>query len=249
MSPPKTALLSQLFGGLIAAAAIQIAYPKLFALSAVCAASQGACAALVSHKLGAPRWWTAIHLGFFPLIVAAVQLGIPPLVWLGGFVLLLLLFWRTDKGQVPLYLSNRRTVCAIADMLPAGPCSFIDLGCGTGSLLHYLAKARPDSTFAGIEHAPLPFLLAWLRSLRSPNLTVHYGNFWHENLCDYQVVYAFLSPVPMAELWRKALLEMAPHSLLISNSFGIPGVAPDQTVEVPDRRRTRLLCYSPAAGK
>lgn len=249
MSPLRTALVSQLVGGLIAVAAIQIIQPRLLALPLVCAMAQGVCAALASHKLGAPRWWTAIHLIFLPLAVSARQLDIPPFAWLGGFTFLLLLFWRTDKSQVPLYLSNRRTACAVANMLSATPCHFIDLGCGTGSLLCHLAKTRPDSTFTGIEHAPLPFLLAWLRSLRVRNLTIRYGNFWHENLGSYHAIYAFLSPVPMAKLWEKACREMPDGSLLISNSFEIPGRVPDHTVTVPDQRRTRLLCYLPATDK
>jgi hypothetical protein len=32
-------------------------------------------------------------------------------------------------------------------------------------------------------------------------------------------VYAFLSPVPMAEVWRKASTELRPGALLVSNSF------------------------------
>jgi len=249
MSPRRTAVLAQLIGSIIAAATTQILYPWLFTQPALWAIAQGICAALVSYKLGASRWWIPIHLGFLPLAVAAGQLGIPPLTWLGGFVLLLLLFWRIDKSQVPLYLTNHRTARAAADLLPASSCNFIDLGCGTGSLLHYLAKNHPNFAFVGIEHAPLPFLRAWLRGLRTPNLTIRYGDFWHEDLGSYQVVYAFLSPVPMTRLWQKARAEMSPHSLLISNSFEISDTTPLRIVEVPDRRRTRLFCYSPAAGK
>jgi hypothetical protein len=59
-------------------------------------------------------------------------------------------------------------------------------------------------------------------------------------------VYAFLSPVPMAEVWRKATEELRPGSLLVSNSFPVEGVTPDAVIEVPDRRRTRLYLYRPA---
>jgi hypothetical protein len=243
MSPLRTALLAQLLGGFIAAAAIQLLNPQLFAVPAAWAVGQGLCAALVSYKLEAPRWWLPIHLGFLPLAVAANRLGIPPLAWLGAFLLLFLLFWRTDKSQVPLFLTNQRTAQAIADLLPATPCSCIDLGCGTGSLLKFLAAARPECTFLGVEHAPLPFLLAWLRSRRTPNLVIRYGDFWQEDLGKHQTVYAFLSPVPMARLWQKLCSEMAENSLLISNSFEIPHVVANHATIVPDRRRSRLFCY------
>ncbi len=243
MSPLRTALLSQLLGVLIAAAAAQILYPKAFLLPTVWATGQGTCAALVSYKLGAPRWWLPIHLGFLPLVVAANRLGVPPLAWLGGFLLLFMLFWRTDKSRVPLFLTNTRAAQAVAELIPAQTCHCIDLGCGTGSLLKVLATTRPDCTFVGMEHAPLPFLLAWLRSRNVANLTIRYGDFWRLDLSQYQVVYAFLSPVPMPKLWQKSCIEMTPNSLVISNSFEIPSVQAKQLVVVPDRRRTRLYCY------
>lgn len=247
MSPLRSALLAQILGGLVAAAAIQIIYPKLLSSPAMWSSVQGACAALISYKLGAPRWWLFIHLVFLPLVVAANRLAAPPLTWLGGFILLLLLFWRTDREQVPLFLTNKRTAHAVAELLPATPCACIDLGCGTGALLGLLAKSRPDSTFVGIEHAPLPFLVAWLRSLSLPNLTIRYGDFWRENLDAYQFVYVFLSPVPMPRLWHKACAEMTPNGILVSNSFEIPGILANRSITVPDRRRTRLFCYLPQA--
>ena len=77
-------------------------------------------------------------------------------------------------------------------------------------------------------------------------LNLRYRSLWREPLGDYDVVYCFLSPAPMAELWAKARREMRPGSLLVSNSFPIEGVTPDAVIEVPDRRRTRLYLYRPA---
>src|SRR5690242_21835811 len=128
MSPLRTALLAQFLGAVIAAALIQLAYPKLFGQPIAAAAVQGACAALASHKLGAPRWWLAIHCGFLPLVVAVGSLGIDPRWFLAAFVLLLLVFWRTDQSRVPLYLSNSATAEALLALLPPGPCHVADLG-------------------------------------------------------------------------------------------------------------------------
>jgi Putative methyltransferase len=243
MSPLRTALLAQLFGALIAVAVAQLLYPKVFSLPIVWALGQGVCAALASYKLEAPRWWLAIHLVFLPLVIAANHLGIPPLAWLGGFLLLFMLFWRTDKSRVPLFLTNARAAQAVAELIPAHPCRCIDLGCGTGSLLKTLAAVRPECTFVGVEHAPLPFVFAWFRSRNIDNLVIRYGDFWKVDLGQYQVVYAFLSPVPMQRLWQKSCAEMTANNLVISNSFEIPGKRAEQVVAVPDRRRTRLYCY------
>lgn len=242
-SPLLMALAAQAFGALIAAAVIQLAWPKLWDMPLAAAGIQGACAALVSYKLEAPAWWLPIHLAFAPLAVLAAGLAIAPGWYLAGFVLLLLIFWRTDKSRVPLYLSNGATAAALAELLPPTPCHVADLGCGNGGLLRRLARARPDCEFLGIEHAPLTWLWARLACWRLANCSIRYGDFWRTHLGLFEVAYAFLSPAPMARLGAKARAEMKPGSLLVSNSFPIPERAPEQMVEVADRRATRLFCY------
>ncbi len=253
--PLRAAIIAQVLGGLIAIGLVALIFPRIlrsgeaslaFLLGA--AAFQGGCAALVSHKLEAPRWWLTIHLAFMPLVVLAGRLAIAPGWYLAGFILLLLVFWRTDKSRVPLYLSNQATAAALAALLPPAPCHVIDLGCGSGSLLRYLARTRPDCEFLGIEHAPLTWLWARLATLGLPNCRVRLGDFWRQNLGLFDVAYVFLSPAPMARLWAKAGAEMRRGSLLVSNSFPIPGIAAEKVVAVGDRRDTQLHCYRPGAG-
>lgn len=248
-SPMRTALLAQLFGAIIAGGLVQLAWPKLWQMPLVVALAQGVCAAFVSRKLEAPPWWLWIHLAFMPLVVAASTLAVPPAWWLAAFVAVLLTFWRTDKSRVPLYLTNATTAEAVATLLPAQPCHVVDLGCGNGGLLKHLARARPDCEFVGIEHAPLPWLWARITTLRLPNVHVRRGDFWQQHLGLFEVVYAFLSPAPMPALWQKAVGEMRPDALLISNSFEAPDIDVERTVDVADRRATRLFLYRPGDGK
>lgn len=247
MTPLRAALIAQIAGGLVTFAFAQWVLPELWRVPVGLAAIQGGCAAVVARGLKTPVWWLAIHLLFMPLVVLARGLEIPPGWYLAGFVLMLLVFWRTDRSRVPLYLSNEKTAAALAMLLPSGPCQVIDLGCGDGRLIRHLARARPDCRFLGIEHAPLPWLWAWFGSLGLRNCRVRYGDFWQESLHPYDLVYAFLSPVPMTQLWVKASGEMRPPALLVSNSFPVPDQEPRQTVQVDDRRATRLLCYRPAS--
>jgi hypothetical protein len=246
MNPLRTALAAQVFGGLFAFAVIELIRPQLWQAPLAAAAIQGACAALASHKLEAPAWWIPIHLGFLPLAVAATTLAVAPGWYLAAFLVLLLVFWRTDRSRVPLYLSNDATAAAVAAMLPSYPCHVADLGCGNGGFLRRLAKARPDCEFVGVEHAPLPWLWARLTAGRLPNCQVRYGDFWHTHLGLFDVVYAFLSPAPMPALWAKAREEMRAGARLVSNSFPVPEVPPAEVAEVADRRNTRLFCYRPA---
>jgi len=230
---------------LIAMALARIIHVEIAGILIVLAMLQGGVAAMISLRQNAPGWWLLIHMGFAPLTVIVQGLQLAPGWYLAGFLLLLAIFWRTDKSRVPLYLSNRATSRAVLDLLPRAPGRIIDLGCGTGSLLSRLARARPDCHFVGIEHAPLPWLIARLRTLSQPNVTIRRGDFWPESLAGYDFVYTFLSPAPMPRLWAKACAEMAPGALLVSNSFEVPDVSVQQEVLVVDRRGTRLLCYRP----
>ncbi|MBA3904125.1 MAG: methyltransferase type 12 [Rhodocyclaceae bacterium] len=206
---------------------------------------QGVIAFLAATLLSQPPWWRAIHLIFLPLVAGALQLDLPPWLYLAAFGLLVSVYWRTFRGDVPLYLSNQATAEAARALLPKrGGVRAIDLGAGTGGLLRHLASGRPDGLFTGIEHAPLPFLLARLAASDLSNCTVMRGDFWHHPLGPYDMVYAFLSPLPMPRLWEKAKAEMRPGSLLVSNSFPVPDVEPQRVIEIADRRGTRLYCYS-----
>jgi len=248
-SPLRSAILAQILGSLMAAALVQLGWPRLWLMPLAAACIQGGCAALASYKLDAPPWWLGIHLVFAPLIVAAGTLDIAPAWYLAGFALLLLVFWRTDQSRVPLYLTNATAAAAVAKLLPPQPCHVVDLGCGNGALLRHLAQARPDCEFLGLEHAPLPWAWARLTTLRLPNVYIRYGDFWPQQLGLFDVVYAFLSPVPMPRLWAKASAEMRSGSLLVSNSFAVPDVAAERSVAVSDRRGTRLYLYRPGDSK
>lgn len=248
MSPLRTAILAQAFGGLIAAGLMALVFRGL-PPPLVWASIQGVCAALVSHRLEAPPWWLPIHLVFMPLAISLNGLNLPSFIYLVVFAVLLLVFWRTDRSQVPLYLSNAATAEAVVALLPAASCNIIDLGCGNGRLLKRLAQLRPDCRFVGTEHAPLPWLWAKLINLDQRNCQIKLGDFWHQDLGAFDIVYAFLSPAPMSRLWIKARKEMRLGALLISNSFPVSEVAAELTIQVADRRATRLYCYRPLAEK
>lgn len=88
--------------------------------------------------------------------------------------------------------------------------SFLDLGCGTGSWLTDFARARPDGSYHGIETAPFSFLLSCWRARSASVVSVAGDDFWRADFAQYDMVYADLSPQPMARLWQKAQREMQP---------------------------------------
>ena len=52
------------------------------------------------------------------------------------------------------------------------------------------------------------------------------GDYQALNFANYDVIFAYLSPVAMLNLWEKAHKEMLPGSMLVSLEFEILGVAP-----------------------
>lgn len=243
MPPSLKALVAQLVGfGLMAATLAFGLMPADRPLALM--VFQGGVAAAASLALGADRWWIPIHLAFGPALLLATRLDLHPGWYLGAFVLLMLIYGSSYRTQVPLFLSNRATARVVAELLPAGlPVRLIDLGSGTGSMLKVLAAARPESHFVGMESAPAPYLLSCLTTRTLPNCTIKRADFWQARLGEFDVAYAFLSPVPMLRLWRKLKSEMRHGSLLIANSFPVPSVPPERVVDVGDRRGTRLYLY------
>ncbi len=214
------------------------------------AAVQAVLACLAAAALKSERWWLPIHLGFVPALLLASGLHLAPVWYLAAFVACALVFWSSYRTRVPLYLSNRTTARAVAALLGKRPPGrLLDLGCGTGSLLRPLASLCPAWRLAGIEAAPLPFWLSAWRARDVSNLDVRRGDFFDADWSGYDVVYAFLSPVPMSRVWDKACAEMPEGSLLVSNSFAIPGAPASAVIELGDRRGTRLYLYRPHSGK
>jgi SAM-dependent methyltransferase len=213
----------------------ELALPWLFL-------AEGLFAWMLSRWLGLPLWWQLINLLFFPLAWLLGRYDIAPVWYLAAFLVLAITSLGSVVTRVPLFLSSRHVVEVLAHRLPRTPgLRLIDLGCGLGGPLAGLARLRPDLLLHGVEAAPLNWLLSRLRLLGRAQIRL--GSLWDEDLSRYDIVYAYLSPAPMARLWAQARRQMRPGSLLISNSFEIPGVAPDEVLELDDLVRSRLLLW------
>lgn len=209
----------------------------------------GLLAAIFSYFSGLAIWWLLIQLLFAPILILMLGAGLPPNLFLAAFLVSMLVYWGTFRTQVPLYLSSDKVWHALERLLPARKAdssfAFLDLGSGLGGVLTHLAKVRPDGTYAGVEAAPLPFLWSWLRIRLGGyhNSRVHWGNLWDCDLSQYEVVFAYLSPVPMEKIWRKARAEMRPGTLFVSSTFAVPDQSPHETVPVDDLHRSTLFIW------
>jgi len=243
-SPPIRSLLSsvicQLLGFSVAIIAWQITPLITFA-----GISFAVVAVLTALFLKLPTVWVLFN-GALPLGLWFIQPG-EHLAWIPLVALLLLfvLFLPTILSGVPYYPSSKQAYQIILDHLPKDRSfKFIDLGCGFAGMLVFLARSRPAGTFVGIEISPLAYLLSRVSALvnRSTNLKIQYKSIWAVDLKDYDVVYAFLSPLVMERLWEKVQSEMKPGSIFISNSFETPG-QPEKIYQLEDDRKCRILIY------
>lgn len=228
------------------AAALGLALPLPLYLAA-----HGLLAGAVSRAAGLGRWWLIIQAAGPFLFAGAWALALPGWLYSVLFLALLTVFWNAGDERVPLYLSNRKTTEALAGLLAEKDgCRVADIGSGLGGPLLRLARRRPDCHFEGFETAPLPYLLSRLRQRFAglANVTIKRRDLWRQDLGRFDLVYCFLSPAPMAALYQKAQREMRPGSLLVSNSFPVPGIPAERVVTVDDRRQTRLYLYPLGQG-
>ncbi len=240
------ALLLQIAAVLLAVAALFVIGRAGYSLSPLSFAFVcGTLATLLSRMLKMNRWWLPIQFVFVPALLATLSLSLSPTLFLAAFLILLVVYWSTFRTQVPLYLSSNKVWRALETKLPAEPFDFIDLGSGIGGVLTHLSQTHPPGRYHGVESAPLPFVWSWLRIKLGGHAgcSVHWGSLWDCDLSRYDVVFAYLSPVPMDELWNKARREMHPGSLFISNTFAVADHPPGESITVDDLHHSTLYIW------
>ena len=233
-------------GALTIAAAYILASRGIVMPPFVAAFVTGAFAAGLTRLASLDPWWLWIQLLFAPGAVLVSSASLPRWIWIVLFGGLAAVYWSTFRTQVPLYLSSSKVREALVALLPPGPFKFMDVGSGVGGVLMDLASQRADGEYHGIETAPVPWLISWIRIRAGGYANCHaqWGSFWDCDLNHYDVVFAYLSPVPMAALWDKVQREMRPGSVFISNAFAVAGEGPDRVVVVDDLRGSKLHVWT-----
>ncbi|WP_024302815.1 hypothetical protein [Pseudogulbenkiania sp. MAI-1] len=206
---------------------------------------QGLLAAALAGLFRLSRGSWLAHGLFVPAMVYCYQLALP--AW--GYLLALLLTFAIGRNawleRVPFYRSSRLVVERLAEVLPERA-RLLEAGCGDARLALRLAARRPDVRISALETAWAAWGLAWVRwclAGRPANVRIACRSFWREPLAEYDAIYAFLSPQPMPRLWRKFIAEGRAGSLLLSNTFAVPGVEPQRTLALDGPLQKRLLIW------
>lgn len=197
-------------------------------------------AGLIAYHLTLPLVWRTLNVVLPVAAYILLQIEIPSWVFLAAAVFMTVIFVPTLWTRVPYYPSSKAMYEAVLAELPKDrEIVFVDLGSGFGRMLRYLARKRPESKFIGFEISPAPWFFSKVASLRTPNVSNRFQDFWKVSLQPYDVVYTFLAPPPMEEIWRKVKTEMRPGSLYLNNSFGVPAKA-EKAISVPGPRQRTL---------
>lgn len=228
LAPALTALLAQMLA-MLPVLACAFIFPDF--ASGPAALLQGVLAAALARGVGQPRWWVLIHFLFPALLLLALALRLPSWIWGAAFILLMLVYWSTWRTRVPLFLSGQAAWEAVEGLLPPAPAQVIDIGSGLGGLVLYLSRRRPDCRVRGIEIAPLPWLFSWLRAkLSGSDADFVRGDYHRLNVATADVVFAYLSPAAMPDLWQSLRPRLKPGALLLSLEFDVPGQTPDLVI-------------------
>lgn len=200
---------------------------------------QAGFAVCLAYVANMAKWWRWIHF-FFPVSVWVMsEWQISNTFYLIGFLLSLSLYWTTFRTQVPFYPSMPIVWQQVLTLIPQyQSMRIIDIGSGLGDMSMHIAEKRPDCFVDGVEVAPLPWLVSVVRSrLKSSKVNFRLGDYHALDFADYDLVFAYLSPAAMADLWQKAQAQMRPGALLVSYEFEINGVEPTQLIPLGDHKK------------
>ena len=237
------ALLAQLLG-LIIAIGLNPLLPLELSGLVTFLILQSSCAMLSSKLLRQPIWWLAIHLLFLPAALALHSLQLSAHWYLLILVVLILVFWGTIKGDVPLFLSSTAVVDSVSQLITQESAQyFAELGAGIGTVTVPIAQQHPQLIINAWERAPIPWIINHWRSRHYANSHCYRSTLWSCDFSQYDVIFAFLSPAIMPELGAKLKTAMRPGSLLISSSFAIPDWQPETIKQLNDMAKTQLYCY------
>jgi SAM-dependent methyltransferase len=154
--------------------------------------------------------------------------------------------WSLRNGITPLPTSPSqfRVMLDCLNAAPAGT-TVMDLGSGFGTLVLRLGHRFPACHIIGIENSPVPYAVSRLLALifRKSNVRFKRNDFMRENLGRADVVVCYLFPRGMQNLKEKLERELRPGSLVISNTFAVPGWQPQTTIRGLDLYRSMVFVY------
>ncbi len=145
------------------------------------------------------------------------------IIWLIVFILTVITLISFIWVIAPYFPTRSKHLEAINKICALKPGEiFYELGCGDARVSRHLAKHNPEAQIIALEMAVILFLIAKIKSLRYPNLTVKWQNIFWEDLSKADGVYVFgMTDSLNKKLRAKFLEELKPKSRIISYVFSM----------------------------
>ena len=181
-----------------------------------------------------PSWWVRINSFFALIVFFFLSLDIPSWAYLVALLGLAGIYWSTIVTRVPYYPSNQMVWEEIEKLLPTqSNFKVLEIGSGLGGFTRSLSKRHPHGTFIGLETAPVPWFLSKIKGLyESAPGTFIRKDYTQEDFSQYDLIFAFLSPAAMPNLYEKALKELSPNAKIVSYMFTWPNKAEPYTQKI-----------------
>lgn len=195
-------------------------------VATICVATLSGAA--IAYLFRLPCAWKVFNAVMPCSVVLISSVSISSWLLFGIAIVTVSIFAPALWTRVPFYPTPKASYAAILTDLPTDTSfSFIDVGSGSGELLFFLARNRPNGTFTGVEAGFIPYLYSRLltRVYRLPNVSIKLKNFWRIDTSTFDWVYTFLSPAAMPHIWNKVQREMRDGTTFITNSFPVPAEA------------------------
>jgi len=148
-------------------------------------------------------------------------------------------------GISPMPSSGRAIQQVLQFVRPTRAGPIYELGAAWGSLVIPLASEFPDRRIIAYELSTIPWLFLSLRVRLSgrKNIEVIRRDFYRDDMSKASVVVCYLYPRGMERLATKLQSELCPGTAVVSNTFALPGWAPEQTAQLTDLYRTKIYRF------
>ncbi len=168
------------------------------------------------------------------------------LLWASALIVMVsILVGVVRTGISPMPSSRRAVQQVLQFVVPPHPGPLYELGAAWGSLVIPLARAFPDRRIIAYELSTIPwlFLLMRVRVCGLKNVEVVRRNFFRDDLGQAAVVICYLYPGSMVRLSTKLKAELIPGTVVVSNTFALPGWVPDQQAQLKDLYGTSIYRF------
>lgn len=153
--------------------------------------------------------------------------------------------WTVKSGISPMPTSEKVKKRVLATIPPETQGTVVDLGSGWGNIAMQMAYLLPQCHVVGYEISPIPWFISkmWKLFNKVPNVEFLHKDFSNVPLQNVSLVYCYLFPNGMKKLAKKFDEELRPGTIVISNTFAVPGWDPIQVLNVQDIYNTRIYVY------